>query len=373
MKVFVLMPYGSHGEYQGGYEESNYIFDEIIAQGVKLSLSGQEYTIDREFDESKPGSVTSSIVRKLVESEIVIVDMTGKNPNVCLELGIRYALRNKATIILAQKETEIPFDMKGYRHIFYNKFKPKIARQKISDAILSSLSDDNSSDSIVFDTYKNLFVSIPGTLSSCGDECENDGLIMSWDEYLGRIDWIVKKLQPVVAEANYIPDAIFGISNGGLIVADILGKILFAAKDIPVLSLWARRWSRDRTYFRNPYNNAILDTINSEIKVERGINILLVDDHFGTGYTATQAIDYIVEILGEKARILYMPLVSQTKENFIKVEEYFPYNYKKDNVCIFNIDRNEFEKHLHTKAKYFPYPGIAHKQIKEGLEQILTE
>lgn len=49
----------------------------------------------------------------------MIADLTGLNPNVMYELGIRHALCKK-TILITQDLSEIPFDLKGYFCIQYN-------------------------------------------------------------------------------------------------------------------------------------------------------------------------------------------------------------------------------------------------------------
>lgn len=206
-------------------------------------------------------------------------------------------------------------------------------------------------------------------MTACGEDCPVDSEIMSWDEYLRRIDWVTDLLRPAVEEGHYVPDAIFGISNGGLIVADLLGKSVFSGKSTPILSLWARRYTKDRDYFKNFHNEAILKAIKESLPKDRKPEVLLFDDHFGSGATSFQAIDYLMEILGDKTKIMYIPLASKTKENFVKVEDHFPYNYKHKNQKLFPITKAEFEQKLYTNAKYFPY---LNKQLKDGLEQLVT-
>ncbi len=138
VETFVLMPYGSGGEYREGVNESNFIFHEIICEGVKRAAQDSDWfpAIQREVDRSQAGSITTTLVESIVKSEIVIVDITGRNANVFLELGIRYGLRDRITLLLAQEGTDIPFDIRGYRYIAYNPFKPELAREKIKDFLL---------------------------------------------------------------------------------------------------------------------------------------------------------------------------------------------------------------------------------------------
>lgn len=67
---------------------------------------------------SRPGSITKDIVQGIVDSDIIIADLTWINPNVFYELGIAHTL-NKRTIMTCQKNEVIPFDISNYRVIIY--------------------------------------------------------------------------------------------------------------------------------------------------------------------------------------------------------------------------------------------------------------
>ncbi len=366
IEVFVLMPFGMRNEYQGGSLESDYVFDEIIKPGV-IDALGESHQIVREVDESKPGSITISIVRRIASAQVVVVDITGWNPNVFLELGIRYALRNRVTVVIAQEDTQLPFDIAAYRVVNYNRFRPREGRAKIADCIKRGLQDELGSDSIVFDTFKNISVEIPGLLKSFGEEAQAQRHIMSWEEYMMRIQRVANWLAPAVAEGRYVPHAMLGISNGGLIVADLLGKAVFSGKNTPVLGLWAQRYTKKHDYFDNPYNEAIVDAIRRSDGGSTPFEILLVDDHFGSGNTAKQAIDFLYKHFGSDTSVLYIPLVSSRLEHVNKIEDFLPFAYASKGKHSFNVTREEFLEFLYTDALYFPY---LQKQISKGLEQI---
>ncbi len=364
--IFVIMPFGSGDEYSGKVDEANFIFDEIIEPGVKQAL-GDNQTVLREVDKNKAGLITKSIVKHLAKADIVIADITGHNPNVFLELGMRYSLKNKITIVLAQEGTAIPFDIKGYRLIFYNYFKPKIARDAICSFIRSSIATRLESDSIVFDTFKKMSVIIPGILESRGDELSIKEPVMTWDEYMSKLHAVGNWLRPVVNEGRYVPDAVFGISNGGMIVADLIGKTVFAGKSTPILGLWAQRYTQEQDYFKNDLNAALFNEIKRDKDKDKTFRILLVDDHLASGNTVIQAIDYIKSQLGEQTKIVFIPLVSK-RRNYLKViPEYLPFGYTENKKPLFNVSEEEFFKTVDTKTNYFPY---LMKQISESLEHI---
>jgi hypoxanthine phosphoribosyltransferase len=355
-KAVVLMPSGNDKEYEGGKDEADFVFEEIIKQAVNHSKDDIcDMEIIREIDRVRTGQITNAIVEDLLDSDVVIVDVTGKNPNVFLELGMRYALRNKITVVLAQEGTEIPFDIKGYRYITYNKYKPQEASKKIAQFIREGFKDEVKSDSIVFDHFKEMTVHVPGIADSHGSKISE---VMQWEEFMEKVIWVCNLLEKAVHEGKFAPDAVIGISNGGLFAADMIGRQLF--RGTPILSLWANRFIRTTEnefyYFNNPQNNTLIKSLKKP-NANKGPVILLLDDHLGTGATAQQAIGYLTEQLGKDTSILFIPLVSRRFEYNIISEKYLPYQYvNADGVRIFPlISKDDFVSHLNTKASYFPY------------------
>jgi hypothetical protein len=67
----------------------------------------------------KTGSIIKGITAQLNSSELVIADLTGLNPNVMYELGVRHSLR-RGTIIITQELTALPSDLRDYMSIEYS-------------------------------------------------------------------------------------------------------------------------------------------------------------------------------------------------------------------------------------------------------------
>jgi hypothetical protein len=59
------------------------------------------------------------IINGLLDSDVVIAEVSPANPNVFYELGYAHAL-DKPTVLLARRGGELPFDISGYRVIFYD-------------------------------------------------------------------------------------------------------------------------------------------------------------------------------------------------------------------------------------------------------------
>jgi hypoxanthine phosphoribosyltransferase len=373
LTCFVIMPFGNNNEYEGKNRESNYVYNEIIYPGVLEASKKRDCRpqIMREVDRSQAGSITAAIVKSIVTSDVVIVDITGRNPNVFLELGMRYALRNRVTVLMAQEGTQIPFDIRGYRYLEYNRFEPQLTRRRLAETIIEGLTNEQHSDSVVFDIFRDMTVSIPGMAESRGENVAGRGGVMSWMEYMERIEYVSNILSTPIEDARFVPDALIGISNGGMVAADLIGKRVFSRASIPVLSFWAERLrpARDTVhwFFDNQFNDAMINVIKNVAIAghpKTPATILLIDDHMGTGQTAVQAINYLQKKLGNDSRIVFFPLVSRRQQFISTVEAYLPYEAKDDKGNkLFNIDREQYVKQLNTPHSFFPY---LKKEIRLG-------
>jgi len=69
---------------------------------------------------SKPlrGDITRQIILDLIESSVVVADLTDSNPNVYWELGVRQSFMH-GTITIAQRGTKPPFDISTKGILFY--------------------------------------------------------------------------------------------------------------------------------------------------------------------------------------------------------------------------------------------------------------
>lgn len=71
--------------------------------------------------EEKASSVIhTTIIKNIFENDIVICDVSGKNPNVMFELGLRIAF-DKPVIVTKDNETKISFDIAPFKYLEYPK------------------------------------------------------------------------------------------------------------------------------------------------------------------------------------------------------------------------------------------------------------
>lgn len=103
--IFTLMP----------FEKS---FDDIYALGIKAACKELEVYCERIDEQIFTESILDRIYNQINKADIIIADMTGRNPNVFYETGFAHAL-SKKVILLTQNVEDIPFDLKHYSHIIY--------------------------------------------------------------------------------------------------------------------------------------------------------------------------------------------------------------------------------------------------------------
>lgn len=69
---------------------------------------------------NRPDSITENIIEHLSLDDVVVADITGKNPNVFYEIGYRMALKNMPIILMREDGENIPFDISVIRSFEYN-------------------------------------------------------------------------------------------------------------------------------------------------------------------------------------------------------------------------------------------------------------
>ena len=111
--------------------------DQVYNHIVSPALAERDYKPLRADKMAEPGLITSQIIQQVVESPLVIADLSEQNPNVFYELAIRHAT-GKPYIQLIRKGEQIPFDVAGTRTIVFDTTDPDSvlnARCEIVDQI----------------------------------------------------------------------------------------------------------------------------------------------------------------------------------------------------------------------------------------------
>jgi hypothetical protein len=94
-------------------------FDDVYKLGIKQSCVDAGAYCERVDEQIFDESILERIYNQISKADVVIADMTNRNPNVFYEVGYAHAL-GKTTILLTKNSEDIPFDLKHYPHIIYN-------------------------------------------------------------------------------------------------------------------------------------------------------------------------------------------------------------------------------------------------------------
>jgi hypothetical protein len=132
--------------------------DSIYSQWIKPTV--ESFSIPEKQDQRiichradkiyRPGEIITHIIENLISAEIVIADLSGRNPNVFYELGVRHAVASNC-ILIADNLDDVPFDLRHLRTIIYQYEPESMLRLKnsLEQAILEILQDPNTIDNPV--------------------------------------------------------------------------------------------------------------------------------------------------------------------------------------------------------------------------------
>lgn len=92
--------------------------DGIIEAAIEPVLEKYDYEVYIPHHMSMPGSIDKQIIKKIHDCDLVIANLTDINPNVMYELALRHCF-GTPSIMIAEKDTKLPFDIGTQRTIFY--------------------------------------------------------------------------------------------------------------------------------------------------------------------------------------------------------------------------------------------------------------
>ena len=142
IRIFVAMPGTFMGE-NADWKDPNNIkkeFYEKVKDNLQKALD-KNVELIIEKDKKISGNIHSSMFSEALISDIYIADLTGNNANVYLELGVRWAMRDKVTIVVSQNVNEVLFNASANRVFEYSMYPTVLntAIQEITESIIIGL------------------------------------------------------------------------------------------------------------------------------------------------------------------------------------------------------------------------------------------
>lgn len=105
--VFVIMPFSQD-------------FRDIYELGIKPACAAAGAACERVDEQMFLENILERIYDQISKADLVVAEMTARNPNVFYEAGFAHGL-GKPVILLTQNSDDIPFDLQHYPHIVYQK------------------------------------------------------------------------------------------------------------------------------------------------------------------------------------------------------------------------------------------------------------
>jgi len=112
-KCFVIMPISDHSDYEPGH------FNRVYEYIIRPACLKAGFDPLRADEVQRTNYIVIDILKHIISSDLVICDLSSRNPNVLYELGIRQAFSLPVTLIRDSITPRI-FDIQGLRDIDYD-------------------------------------------------------------------------------------------------------------------------------------------------------------------------------------------------------------------------------------------------------------
>jgi hypothetical protein len=93
-------------------------FDDVYKLGIKPACQKAGAYCERVDEQIFTESILDRVYNQIAKADLIVADVTGRNPNVFYEVGYAHALGQRV-ILLTRQADDIPFDLKVYPHIIY--------------------------------------------------------------------------------------------------------------------------------------------------------------------------------------------------------------------------------------------------------------
>lgn len=143
---FIIMPIADMDDYEPGH------FLRVYEHLIKPACINAGFEPHRADFVAASNYIIIDILRKILDSDLVICDLSGRNPNVLYELGVRQAF-NLPTVLIKDIKTPKIFDIQGLRYTEYNHTlridEVEKERERIQKSILATAANPNDVNSMI--------------------------------------------------------------------------------------------------------------------------------------------------------------------------------------------------------------------------------
>lgn len=178
-KCFVVTPIGSESSTTRRYA------DGIIDSVIRPMMSSKGFEVEAAHEIALPGSITKQVIKRLLEADLVIANLTELNANVMYELAVRHCV-GKPIVAIAEFGTNLPFDISDQRTIFYTNDMAGVEELRVSleKSVTASLGEAEPDNPVYRVTQSQVLYSSPAKGSK-------DELVF---DYLQRLEQSIGRL-----------------------------------------------------------------------------------------------------------------------------------------------------------------------------------
>lgn len=155
---FVVMPYGKR---KAGRQVVDFdtVYKEVFKPAIRrIRVDDKATLVPKRADEASHSRILIfRMTQDLIQSRLVLADLSADNTNVGLELGIRYAAVPHGTVLLRLKGTCVPFDFTAVQVTEYSHTPPDVipaAQTRIATALRETLRNNEADNPYYEQTQK---------------------------------------------------------------------------------------------------------------------------------------------------------------------------------------------------------------------------
>lgn len=190
------------------------------------------------WEHSSTDIIQGRIVRNLYELPVIVCDISGLNPNVMFELGLRLAFK-KPVVLLVDEKTKIPFDTNSIDHLIYGSSLQFQETEKMIDVLAEKISAIKVAHKS--GNYE-AFIDTFGAFSTF----EPNPQKVEIDEYVARrLDDIVSQIRRLSHENRALQNVIFQDPPGASLGAHQRNALAGYISDSEIISA-PSRWTPER-------------------------------------------------------------------------------------------------------------------------------
>lgn len=278
---FVTMGFGEKADYTTGRTLN---LDSVYRHIIKPAVEEAGMRCLRADEIVHSGAIDRPVFDQLLSADVVIADLSTYNANALYELGIRHALRPGSTIVMAEREFRLPFDLPhvsilSYEHLGRDLGFEEVARVRSQlTARLLAVAESREADSPVYVFLRDLEPpsrtpppegaespaadSDAASLSELLDDARRNGDWRAMEEYAERLarlrpaDPYPKRQMAMAAYKSRQPDPESSLSRAKSMIEDLHPR---STRDVETRAIWAsihkRLWDLKRN--RGDLNEAV--------------------------------------------------------------------------------------------------------------------